>query len=143
MPGPAPKPEEQRRNRSRPAGGAERWLPVGGRSGPAPVWPFGSQTKAQAELWSELWATPHAVAWEELGWVRTVARYCRLVLEAEKRDAKVTLLGEVRQMEDRLGLSPMAMLRLRWRIDADGVTHRAEDPAGGADVITPDRWRVS
>jgi hypothetical protein len=90
-----------------------------------------------------LWATPHAVAWEELGWARTVARYCRLVLEAEKKDAKVTLLGEVRQMEDRLGLSPMAMLRLRWRIDTEGSVAHREMVDGGAEVITPERWQVS
>ncbi len=142
MPGPAPKPEEQRRNRSKPAGGSERWLPVEGRSGPAPAWPLGAQTKAQGELWVELWATPHAVAWEELGWVRTVARYTKLVLEAEKRDAKAALLAEVRQMEDRLGLSPMAMLRLRWRIDTEPTTVRVES-GDGADVITPGRWQVS
>ena len=29
------------------------------------------------------------------------------------------LLGEVRQLEDRLGLTPMALLRLRWEISAD------------------------
>jgi hypothetical protein len=71
----------------------------------------------------DLWATPQAVLWESYGWTRSIARYCRLVIEAEKKDAPVTLLSEVRQMEDRLGLSPMAMKRLGWEIAKD---HDAE-----------------
>ncbi len=68
-----------------------------------------------------MWATPHAVAWERMGWTRTVARYCRLLLSAEEPDAAVTLLGEVRQLEDRLGLSPMSMRRLLWEVVEDEV----------------------
>jgi hypothetical protein len=34
------------------------------------------------------------------------------------------LLAEARQMEDRLGLSPMAMLRLRWEIQEDQVAEK-------------------
>lgn len=71
-------------------------------------------SKALAELWAEMWATPQAIAWEELGWTRVVARYCRKLLDAEKPDSSTGLLSEVRQLEDRLGLTPMAMKRLMW-----------------------------
>lgn len=59
--------------------------------------------------------------WERLGWHRAVARYVRRLVESEKRDASSALCGEVRQLEDRLGLSPMAMLRLGWEIAEDEV----------------------
>jgi len=67
-------------------------------------------------MWGELWKIPQAVAWEELGWTRSIARYVRMTVESEKRKAPVSLMSEVRQMEDRLGLTPMSLLRLRWKI---------------------------
>jgi hypothetical protein len=73
----------------------------------------------ETKLWGELWATPQATAWEDFGWTRTVARYCKLVLTAERPRATGTVLSEVRQLEDRLGLNPMAMRRLFWEIEGD------------------------
>jgi len=109
--GPPPDKNARRRN-ARPDW---KQLPAAGRCGPPPPWPLGGRkSKALAALWDELWASPQAAAWEELGWTRLVARYCRLLLEAEKPAATAALLGEVRQLEDRLGLSPMAMKRLQW-----------------------------
>lgn len=84
---------------------------------------MGKPTKTLAALWVSLWSTPQAVAWEGLGWTRVVARYAKLLLAAEKPSATAALLSEVRQLEDRLGLSPMAMRRLQWEIaPADPVT---------------------
>lgn len=77
---------------------------------------MGRPAKVLASLWEELWSTPQAVAWEDLGWTRVVARYAKLLIAAEKSDATAALLAEVRQLEDRLGLSPMAMKRLQWEI---------------------------
>ncbi len=119
MPGPPPKHPSQRRRRNAVPGVTH--LPAEGRSGSEPPWPLSEQTPAEAPLWAQLWATPHAVAWERMGWTRTVARYCRLLLSAEEPDAAVTLLGEVRQLEDRLGLSPMSMRRLLWEVVEDEV----------------------
>lgn len=117
--GPPPKPASQRRHRGKTLSDAKVTLPASGRTGDAPAWPIGRATKAQAALWEQLWSTPQAVAWESSGWTRAVARYTRLVLEAEKPGAPSSLLAEVRQMEDRLGLTPMALLRLRWEIVDD------------------------
>lgn len=88
-------------------------------------------------LWSALWSTPQAAAWERLGvgMERVVARYVRLSCRAESvaagkasvADAQV--LGEVRQLEDRLGLTPMAMLRLRWEVSADELADARVDAA--------------
>src|SRR6266511_4078941 len=83
--GPPPKPDGLRRRRNRAPG--MTWLPAGGRQGEAPAWPLpGRHTAAEREAWAQLWRTPQAVAWEELGWARTVARYCRLLVRAERRD---------------------------------------------------------
>jgi hypothetical protein len=62
------------------------------------------------------------VAWEQAGWTRVVARYCRLLVFAEGTNVvtpAAQLQGEVRQLEDRLGLSPMAMRRLQWEISTE------------------------
>ena len=79
MPGPAPNPQARRRN-ARPA---FRRLRRTGRDGELPPWPIGRPTKAEAALWAQLWSSPQAVAWEELGWSRTVARYARIAVLAE------------------------------------------------------------
>jgi hypothetical protein len=87
-------------------------------------------------LWASLWATPQAVAWEELGWIRTVARYATLLIAAERKNAPVKLLAEVRQLEDRLGLSPWAMKRLQWEI-----TDASMEESAPADVAKLDDYR--
>lgn len=116
--GPVPKPEAEQRRPGRNLATHATRLPAAGRSGDPPPWPLtGRPLKSEMHLWAELWRTPQSVAWEQLGWERTVARYARQLVKAERRDAPVTTLAEVRQLEDRLGLSPMSMLRLRWEIE--------------------------
>lgn len=73
------------------------------------------QAAAELELWGQLWSTPQATMWEQNGWLREVALYVRLSLRAEDGDLKAA--AEARQRSDRLGLSPMALLRLRWQIE--------------------------
>lgn len=115
MPGPTPNPNARRRN-ARPDW---RTLPASGRDGEAPEWPIGrAPSQAALALWTDLWKTPQAEAWESLGWTRVVARYTKLVLLSESSKASAHMLGEVRQLEDRLGLTPMAMKRLQWEIEA-------------------------
>ena len=127
MPGPAPKADAQRRRRN--ATVAMTKLPAGGRKGRAPAWPLaGKPTRAESALWVQLWHTPQAQAWERLGWTRVVGRYARTLIAAEHPDG-AALLPEVRQLEDRLGLTPMSMLRLRWEVDSDEVAAQREKPA--------------
>jgi len=105
-----------------------RKLPGGGRPGPAPRWPLdGRLSAAESKLWKQLWATPQAAAWEQLGWTRTVARYCRIALAAEAL-AK-DYLAEARQLEDRLGLTPKAMRLLLWEIATDEVAEKRDQRA--------------
>ena len=119
MPGMGPPPKHPSQRRRTNATIALTPLPAEGRKGDTPEWPLPRPSAAERAVWEQLWTTPQSVAWERLGWTRAVARYCRGLVEAEKRDAPAALLSEVRQMEDRLGLTPMAMLRLRWEVVAD------------------------
>jgi hypothetical protein len=114
--GPAPKPESQQRRRGRGLASSSTRLPSSGRAGDPPAWPLKRQSKRERELWLQLWVTPQAVAWERLGWSHEVAMYARLLAKCEMPKAPAIVLIERRQQADRLGLSPMSMLRLRWEI---------------------------
>lgn len=130
MPGPPPKDEKLRRRRNRPAGFI--LLPHAGREGPPPPWPLDTDPEfevAEMALWEELWHTPQAVEWERLGHTRVVARYCRLVVQAERPFANPRLHPEVRQLEDRLGLTPKSMFQLRWMTDDEAPPEESTGPA--------------
>jgi hypothetical protein len=102
-------------------------LPAEGRQGDPPPWPLpGRATVTEGRGWAALWSTPQAVAWERLGWTRTVARLCRVMVMAEKRDASPALLAQVTALEDRLGLTPKAMRLLLWEVASDEVTEQRE-----------------
>lgn len=128
--GPPPKPASQRRRPGSSSLAATTQLPAKGRTGEAPQWPIGRPSAAEKAIWADLWACPQSVAWERLAWTRAVARYCRILVAAEQKDATAALLGEVRQMEDRLGLTPMSMLRLRWEIAADELADARQSHTG-------------
>jgi hypothetical protein len=132
--GPPPKADAQRRRRNAVPGTV--YLPAEGREGDPPEFPLVSMTLGEDVAWRDLWSTPQAVAWERngVGTVRVVARYCRLLCSAEfaalslaTSVASAQTLGEVRQLEDRLGLTPMAMLRLRWEVVTDELAEARED----------------
>ena len=133
MPGPAPDPNPRRRN-PRPDAVL---LPAKGYAGDIPPWPLGRQSKTETEAWAVLWRTPQAAAWAKMQLSRTVARYVRALVKAERPGAAAFLLSEVRQLEDRLGLTPMAMLRLRWEIAPDEVADQRQQPS----VASSDRRR--
>ena len=137
MPGPAPKPASERRRRNAPMANTVQ-LPSEGRAGDAPAWPLGGEV---APAWVELWRLPQAVAWERLGWTRTVARYARVLTLVETDAPSAALLAQATSLEDRLGLTPMAMLRLRWEVVADEVADARTDvrPAASA---APRRLKV-
>ncbi|MEU7044945.1 hypothetical protein AB0A77_28355 [Streptomyces varsoviensis] len=94
--------------------------------------------RVEAELWKELWTTPQAVAWERLGWTREVAQYVRWKCRAEMGDLDAS--KEARQLGDRLGLTPLAMLRLRWEVAADEVGEQRQERTARA--ARPKRSRL-
>lgn len=73
-----------------------------------------AQQQLEGELWKDLWKTPQAVMWQQLQWTREVAQYVRWKSRAEAGDLDAA--KEARQLADRLGLTPLAMLRLRWKV---------------------------
>jgi hypothetical protein len=66
-------------------------------------------------LWVDLWSTPQAVLWEESHALREVAQYVRWKVRAEQGDLKAA--AEARALSDRLGLNPLALLRLRAEVE--------------------------
>src|ERR1035437_7182691 len=131
--GRAPKPDGQRRNTNPILGGKIRRISASGHASKAPKWPLVKPSKRELELWARLWKTPVSAAWEMLGWNDAVARYARLLALAERPKPLAMVLIEVRQLEDRLGLSPMALLLLRWEVVDDQDERGAE--AGSANVL--------
>lgn len=112
-------------------------LPVEGRQGDAPKFPLPKPTARERKLWSILWSTPQAAVWERLGWTLVVARYARQLAIAELPDAPAPSLNEVRQLEDRLGLTPLALMRLQWEIPADELASaRVVSPVSVRDRIS-------
>lgn len=75
------------------------------------------QQDEEARIWRDLWRTPQAVEWERLRWNREVARYVRHVVKGEGGSLEDS--REARQLADRIGLTPAAMLRLRWAVTAE------------------------
>lgn len=127
MPGPPPKKNARRRN-ARPD-----WvtLPIEGRKGKTPRWPLSGRTPAG---WADIWRKPQAVMWEKNGDVLLVARYVRLRNlsqdPASLESVNVSVLNELRQLEDRLGLSPMALKRLQWEIGDAEAAGASQSDAG-------------
>ncbi len=127
MPGPPPKFDPVRRN----ARSGPQKLPVEGRKGDVPAWPLpGDPSEHEAAAWVDLWRCPQAVAWERLGWTRTVARYCRVMVAAEQPESSAALLAQAVALEDRLGLTPKAMRLLLWEIASDEVSEQRQSTRG-------------
>jgi hypothetical protein len=93
-----------------------RQLPAEGRKGPPPDFPLPNPTEGELQVWAGLWKLPQAVEWERLEYTRVVGRYCRMLVDTEEHSPKIQMLVEVRQLEDRLGLSPRSLVQLRWEV---------------------------
>lgn len=121
-----PKPDDERRNPNPPKFGW-RDLPANGREGDPPLLPERPEGAKEwlpetVEAWNQLWTTPQAVAWDQSG--RTLHVWAVLhndmgQFQADRKPVPASLLSELRQIEDRHGLSPKAMLQLRWRVIED------------------------
>lgn len=116
-----PKPDGERRNR------AERqldWtmLPFEGRAGDPPALPrWREWTEQTLAWWAELWSTPQATRWDTTGRsLHTMALLHHELMTDASNASKLS--AEMRQHEDRHGLTPKAMLQLRWRVAAPAAT---------------------
>lgn len=120
MPGPAPNPNSVRPRQ----GAAYVKLPSEGRRGDTPEWPLANQPSLLVEArWERLWRSPQSVMWEKLGIFEEIARYCEVVVLAETT-LGLPLLQTAEKFEDRLGLNPMSMLRLRWTVVEDEIAEK-------------------
>jgi hypothetical protein len=70
---------------------------------------------AEVALWADLWRIPQAVIWEESHALREVAQYVRWKIAGEQGD--LDSAKEARMLSDRLGLNPLALLKLRAEIE--------------------------
>ncbi len=87
---------------------------------------------AEVELWADLWSSPQAVVWEQSHAHREVAQYVRWKIAAEQGDLKAA--PEARQLSDRLGLNPLALIRLQLEIErADEAEERGNKRRTKAD----------
>ena len=131
--GPPPSANPRRRN-ARPD---STTLPASGYAGDIPEWPLAAPMDNGEEVaWRALWRTPQASAWAQMALVRAVARYCRVLVASEMPGATAAYLAEVRQMEDRLGLTAMSMLRLRWIVSTDELGAARADSAAAVAAVT-------
>lgn len=105
-----------------------RRLPADGRAGRAPALAGSSSLpKAARDWWRDVWRSPMAAVFVEAD-VPALARACRLVAREVVGEASTGELAELRQLEDRFGLSPLARRRLQWEIEQStgaGVAPRA------------------
>lgn len=102
---------------------------------------------ATRDWWRTIWASPMAAVWLDAD-VPTLVRLAGLVDTINREgvtDDTRPLLGEIRALEDRFGLSPIARRRLQWEVDqaatATGDVQRARDAAAKVTDIR-DRLRA-
>ena len=117
MPGPSPKPDQERVRRNQPT---FEWTPIPGVSGlSAPGLPdFRIWQQPTVDWWEALWLKGQAVMWESSGeslW--TLACLMDDLFAGRVEAHRVS--AEVRQHEDRHGLNPKAMIQLRWRFETE------------------------
>lgn len=135
MPGPLP---QQTRRRSNAPTIPTTNLPCRGRSGPVPRSPIKLGSAGQA-WWKRAWKTPQAAAWDA-GNPDFIARRAHLedtLVTAEDTKTELAVLREMRERDDRLGLTPKGRLALRWSI-VDDSPEADEKPAL---TVVPDAWR--
>lgn len=139
-----PLPDPKRRRRNAPTIPTTA-LPASGRKGTPPKPPHGSSLgEAGATWWRWSWRTPQACGWAK-GHESLVGRRAWLEDEVVRigdllgRDDltmadirgltnnRLAVFREMRELDDRLGLSPKGMAQLRWEIVSDSAPAEVED----------------
>src|SRR3954452_20031324 len=72
---------------------------------PVPEWPLTTPSPRELELWAVEWQRPQANEWLKNDEVQGVALFVRLLAQAEKPNAPVTLFKYVREFRAELGIS--------------------------------------
>ena len=136
MAGPAPKPPGQRRRRNAAQTSWRTFDASSRRRGRVPALParrpaWSSSTRA---WWRRLWLAPMAAAYLEadLGALHRLAELVELFARGEHGVA-----NELRQLEDRFGLSPKSRQLLQWQVLAAGEPATAANAAAATAAATP------
>ncbi len=103
-------------------------LPASGRTGRTPPWPISQASPAEAKAWRAAWKMPQALVWESQHLERLVARYVRVLLEAEEPNAGAALLGQVVKLEERLLLTPYHLKQACYQISTDELAEKRTTP---------------
>ncbi len=117
--GPAPLKKADDKRRSN-AGQGFTVLARNARDGKeVPPWPLPTAEDSALEIleaaeWARLWSLPQADEWERMRCEPTVALYVRVFVKASATGGDPKLLNEFRQLDSKIGISPRAMLDLRW-----------------------------
>lgn len=130
---PLPKPPGQRVRRN---AGQSQWskLPGGGRRDALPDLGLPAATPATEAWWAEVWASPMAAMFLDAD-VPGLRRLALLLEAVNLGDLRTEILSEIRQLEDRYGLSPKARRALQWEVGA------AEEAPPAAAPVARDRSR--
>jgi hypothetical protein len=132
--GPPPKPPGQRRRRNAAAGPVK--LPATPKRR-APAFPFADASASTRAWWRTIWASPMAEGWLDAD-VPGLERLARLVELAGRDGVPMAVLTEIRHLEDRFGLSPMARRRLQWELEQNPPEVAT---SGSAREGGDNRWR--
>lgn len=126
---PYPKPAGMRRRRN---GRGDVVLPEGGRQGAIPKLPGSSELlPSTRRWWRTVWSSPVAAVWLDLD-VPALARLAGLIDRVARGDVRVTVLTEIRQLEDRFGLSVASRRRLQISIEPPRPVAAAAEPSSKA-----------
>lgn len=106
---------------------------------PPPPWPYDEDVRpaneAEQKLWEKVWKKPQASMWYGQGYDETVARYVIYMLREVRQEMKTNAeRAELRSMEDRLGLSAAAMMRMYWIVDTDVDSEQSPDGSSNESV---------
>lgn len=92
---------------------------------PAPALRLGHTDKG-LELWADWWATPMSTMWGPFD-ADALERLLLMYEQSWAQDPDLKpAAGEIRQLEDRFGLTPSARARLGWQVE--GVDIPATEP---------------
>lgn len=136
MPGPLPKPAEQRTRRHKVIG--QQKLEAPSKPDGIPPCPMPSHPKTQ-EWWDTIWRSPMAKVWADTD-VFALERLALLWDLVYLGAATAAILAEMRQMEDRYGLSPAALRKLQWEVEANGGKVEDTPEPGSVAKNQESRW---
>jgi phage terminase small subunit len=92
------------------------------------------------EYWAAIWASPMSIQYQDAdayGIRRLVTIYDQIIgMQKDGNPRYATLAEELRQLEDRYGLSPMSRRRLEWRIENQPPDSEAE-----VHLLSDERYR--